>query len=159
MNKYTSSNSSIATTLMFLFHEIQAPIDLLWVEEGMDAKECCGNGFVVEYNRGRLGRGQLHVLIALARGSGCMMHTILGGLLNTCVLLTMFYSCPAIWLNAALSNSSICMCLLDHDLFVYSLGCPACLLASLISFVYLVLCLFCLLLTNGICKKMRNPCR
>jgi len=38
MNKYTSSNSSIATTLMFLFHEIQAPIDLLWVEEGMDAK-------------------------------------------------------------------------------------------------------------------------
>ena len=34
----------------------------------------------MEYNRGRLGRGQLHVLIALARGSGCMMHTILGGL-------------------------------------------------------------------------------
>ena len=66
----------------------------------------------MEYNRGRLGRGQLHVLIALARGSGCMMHTILGGLLNACVLLTMFYSCPAIWLNAALSNSSICMCLL-----------------------------------------------
>ena len=38
MKKYTSSNSSISTTLMFLFQEIQTPIDLLWVEEGMDAK-------------------------------------------------------------------------------------------------------------------------
>ena len=83
----------------------------------------------MEYNRGRLGRGQLHVLIALARGSGCMMHTILGGLLNTCVLLTMFYSCPAIWLNAALSNSSICMCLLIMIcLFIHLAALLACLL-------------------------------
>ena len=91
-----------------------------------------------------------------------MMHTILGGLLNTCVLLTMFYSCPAIWLNAALSNSSICMCLLIMIcLFIHLAALLACLLACFFDFFVYLVSVFVLSSSDkwNLQKDAENPCR
>lgn len=126
MNKYTSSNpSNINHFDVPSFSGNSGPNWFVVGWRRYGRKECCGNGFVVEYNRGPLGA----VLGSFARGSGsgwCIRY--LRGLLDTfCVA----YNVLLVPCRMAVSHSFYCV-FVDYGLFVYSLGCLlACLLGSL----------------------------